>query len=500
MRSKRWFLLMVLSLVLAALACRFSAPTPVSWLPTTTALAHNQTQTALSERQTASPVAPTSLPTTATPTALSPTPTLIEDGPWLVFPNEAGTGLYALDRDTGSLYPIDLPALVAPGDVLDGRAPNGSQLLVRAGNMEELDELAFYRWVSPHKPPDKVTPLLSVGLQQAIINQDKGQALMALRAVQQPHAISWSKDSKMAVFSAALHGQSSEIYLYKPATDSLQRLTARYQQDISPLWSPGLEWVVFQEVDTYLTPNAWEVSLVAGLSMPDNAITRFLYVPSSESVEEIFAGWTNELYLLSYTKTEQGGKTLRLTNIKAGKPTIIFSGAFKNLVLDPATGDIALYVDPESARQNEQTPGIYYSQNGGVYFHKLLEGEYDHLNYSSALGHFWVSRNNTVIEFNSSGIISTLLQETRVSYSPNANWIIAYGENGARLYSGEGTRLQILSQEAVETVIWQENSQGFYLLQADGLYQRQFPLLQPQLLCADVYRQDEALFIWLTPN
>ncbi|MFZ3069897.1 MAG: hypothetical protein WA110_02075 [Anaerolineaceae bacterium] len=500
MESRRRVFLLSVSLLVVALACRFSAPTPVAWVPTATAAAFSQTQTVESLTQAAIPTTQPNLPPIPTPTKPITKPTLAEDGPWLVFPNQAGSTLYALDRDTGTLTAIALPALVDPGDLLGGRAPDGARLLVRAGTIEVLDELALYQLEDPFEPVEKVTPLLSVELQRAIIHQDGRQPPMALRAVQQPEAISWSKDGRMAIFPAALDGPSSDIYLYKPANLSIQRLDQRYQQDFSPLWSPGLQWIVFQEVDSYDTPTDWEISLVAGLNMPDNNITRYLFVPKATGLGEEFVGWTGELHLVTYTRTEQGGTTLRLSNVEVGKPRVIFTGVFQRVALDPGTGDMAVYVDPDSARQNGQTPGIYFSSNYGITFQLLLAGEYDHLSFSPEAGLFLASNSAGMLEFGENGAVLSLPEEKRISHSPNGNWIIGWGANGARLYSGDGSRLQELSTKAVEAVIWQEDSNGFYLLGQEGLYHLQFPLLQSRLLCQDVYREDETLFVWLNPQ
>jgi len=495
MNSRRALLLAAVSVLLLGLACRYTAPTPVAWAPTATAEQDARTRAALAtDSASGATRGPASLPTkTNTP---YPRPTAAEDGPWLIFPDAVGERLYALDQDSGTLIPIALPKLTDPRDIIGGRAPDGARVLLRAGSPEELAELGLYELRSPWEPARQLTSLLSESLQEAVLQNDGIQAQMALQAVQQPNPISWSGDGTSAVFPAALDGPSADLYLYRPGSPGLVRLNQRFQQDFSPLWSPGQEWIVFQEVNSYATISEWKISLVGALSMPTGAITRYLHIPRDTGYWERYIGWMSPLYLLTCTPTESGAVDLRLSNVSAGKPRVIFDGAFAEAAVNPQNGDIAVVVRSENANPRK-TAGIYYSSNNGTTFSALLASEYKNLGFSPESGLFTASSALGVVRFDRTGSVSVLAGEERLGAAPDGNWLIGWGGNGARLYSRQALRLQTLTDQSVSALIWQEDGKGFFLLEEDGLFHYQFPLLQARLVTSDVWRGDEQAFVWL---
>ncbi len=495
MKTRRALLLAAVGVLLLGLACRYTAPTPAAWAPSSSAELDARTRSA---RLTASALEETrSSPNspTATSTPL-PRPTTAEDGPWLIFPDAAGEHLFALDRDSGTLTRIPLPMLTDPLDIIGGRAPDGARVLLRAGTPDNLGELGLYELVSPWEDPRMLTSLLSYELQEDILQNNGIQAQMALQAVQQPHPVSWSADGKAAVFPAALDGPSADLYQYHPGDSALVRLNQRFQQDFSPLWSPQQDWIVFQEVNSYATTNAWKLSLVGALSMPNGAVTHYLHVPRDTGYWERYVGWMSALYLLTCTPTDNGAVDLRLSNVSAGKPRVIFDGAFAEAAVNPQNGELAVVVRAEN--NNPRYPaGIYYSSNNGTTFTALLAGEYRNLEYSSENGLFTASNSVGVVQFDSSGSVFILAGEERLGISPDGHWLIGWGGNGARLYSPQGFELQTLTEQSVSALAWQEDAGGFFLLEEDGLYYLQFPLLQARLVTQDVWRGDERAFVWL---
>ncbi|HOE34959.1 MAG: hypothetical protein GX415_04775 [Chloroflexi bacterium] len=494
MKSRR-ALLLAASLLLLGLACRYTAPTPAAWAPSSTAEVDARTRAALETGTTTARTLSPIITYTDTPVPV-PRPTDAEDGPWLIFPDAQGEHLYAADRDSGTLIPITLPLLTDPLDIIGGKAPDGTRVLLRAGTPEKLDELGMYELTNPWNPPRMLTSLLSAELQEAVLQQDGIQPQMALQAVQQPNPVSWSGDARTAVFPAALDGPSADLYLYQPENGSLKRLNQRFQQDFSPLWSPDQDWIVFQEVNSYATISDWKISLVGALSMPNGAITHYLHVPRDTGYWERYVGWMSPLYLLTCTPTETGAVDLRLSNVSAGKPRIIFDGPFAEAAVSPLNGDVAVAVRTEN--NNARYPaGIYYSSNNAVTFEPLLAGEFSHLSYNPQNGLFTASRAGGALLFDRSGIVFSLPGEERLGIAPDERWLIGWGANGARLYSPQGLQLQTLAEHAIGALIWQEDSKGFFLLTSGGVFQYQFPLLQPRLVAADVWHGDERAFVWL---
>ncbi len=136
------------SLLLLGLACRYTAPTPAAWAPSSTAEVDARTRAALETGTTTARTLSPIITYTDTPVPV-PRRTDAEDGPWLIFPDAKGEHLYAADRDSGTLIPITLPLLTDPLDIIGGKAPDGTRVLLRAGTPEKLDELGMYKGLIP---------------------------------------------------------------------------------------------------------------------------------------------------------------------------------------------------------------------------------------------------------------------------------------------------------------------------------------------------------------
>ena len=496
MREKRRVSI-VIALLLLSLGCRLSSPTPVAWVPTATAQQRAQTETASAAERATATAQITKNPT-ATPTNLPPTPTIAEDGPWLVFANQAGIGFYAHDTESGTLIPLELLSVLDPRDLASGISPDGKLLLVRAGEDETLVDLGFYLIVDPWQPAEKITPLLSEELIADILAEKRRQPKMALQALQQPNPVSWTANSRQAVIPLALEGFSSDLYLYDAQAGSLKRLSERFQQEFAPFWAPAQNWLVFQEVNSYATPDDWEISLVGAWKMPKQDELRYLFVPKATGNWEHYVGWLTPEELVSYTATETGGTDLRLSNLSTGKSVVLFYGAFNSVALDPAHGSIAVSVNSADGQSSGRAPGVYFSKSGGLLFKLIAAGDYEHVEFAPQVERFTAVGEAGVILFDDSGILAQMTGEQHASFSPDGKWTVGWGTNGARLYYADGMRLQNLTEQSVSAVIWQKDGKGIYLLEPDGLYQLRFPLLQHKLVTEDVYRGNEQAFAWLT--
>lgn len=499
MQAKMRSLTIILLIGLSSLACNLSAPTPQAWVqtPSAAALASTQTASALSSQLTNIPTisaTETPLPTTA---ALPTATKVAEDGPWLVFLAKDRVTLNALDRDTGSITKLDLPALVVLADLKSGLSPSGSGLLLRAGSIDALDELALYLIDSPHEPIDKISPLLSVYLQREYLNQNTGYAAQALLAVQQKDGISWSPDGKLFAFTAALDGDSSNIYLFDTVKNRLDRMTVRFRQNLTPAWSPDMQWLIFQEALSLSDSITWNTSQVSGVSMPDYAITKILYLPIDDGLGEVFAGWLNESILLSYSRVEGGFSHLRQVDVNRAEALTIFPGQFRELAFDKSNQTIAINVDAAAAEANKQLSGIYISTTGGSQFNLAAVGEYQNLQYSLESGLFLASNPRGVFGINAGGIVISLLQEEKAAFSPNNSWLLGWSKSGANLFTTQGKLLQELIDEPVVDAVWLQNAKGFYLVAESGLYHYAFPILKPKWITDDIALANEIFTAWL---
>lgn len=101
----------------------------------------------------------------------------------------------------------------------------------------------------------------------------------------QPNPVSWTPNSRQAVFPLALEDSiSSDLYLYNPQAGTFKRLSERFQQEFAPLWALRQNWLVFQEVNSYATPDDWEVVEIGAWKMPKQDELRFLFEPKATEI------------------------------------------------------------------------------------------------------------------------------------------------------------------------------------------------------------------------
>jgi len=485
--------LLFFCLTILTLGCRFTAPTPVAWLGTETAVAQSRTASAQppipAATLTPSPE-PTTLPTRGNTPVLS-------DGPWLIFAGGDGTALFAADRDSNLVRQLELPSPLIVADLPGAVSPDGNWLLVRGGDTHIEGEFGLFKVSATNLEVQKLTSLLESRVQKDLLDVNNRQAVYALQAALAPHGISWNPNGSGALFPMAVDGNATNLFRFNPSTQKIDRVTSRYQQDLAPLWSPGGQILVFQEADTRNNPYRWRVSLVGSMSMSNLERVNYLYSPPLDSLEEEYVGWLNESRLLAYTVREAGNSSLRLLNVNGGTPTTLFAGSFDSVTVNTTEGSIALSIGEESAQQNKQAPGIYLRGAGITSFTQVLLGSYQRLGFDKGLKRFVASNDTGVVAFDAQGTSLSIAAAKGLSASPDGQWLVSWSDAGAQLHTADGTYLQQISSKQVENLIWEPDSVGYYLLQSDGLYHSQFPRLDPIKLTGDVYHQYGGLFNWL---
>jgi len=497
----------LISLVLVTLACSLSAPTPAAWSGTPTAEALNATSTAFAATRAAELTAMPTLPSTRTPTPVGMTPTATPHtsggGPWLIFPAHDGASLKAYDLTLGTVTGLDIPPLANLNDLKDGLSGDGKVLLLRAGSVENLNELALYKVTNPYEAIEKVTPLLSIYLQRQIINQVGKRPARAMNTVVEDGGIAWSPNNNQVVFAAALDADSGDLYLLDLGKDKLERLTAKYAQDLSPTWSPGGDWIVFEEAETQLDNGDWLFTAVSAFRIPRFDETRFLYLPPSASIAEKFLGWANAISFLSYTCTSETCQNLRQVDLESISVKSVYYGHFSEASYAAKSHAIALVVDQKAASMDGKSAGVYLSAYEGAPFTQIMAGDFSNLHWSEAGGMFLVTGKMGVMGIKPERTSITMQNEARVAFSPNGAWLVGWNADplnpGIRLYSTSGNFLQTISTDGVRYVTWQADSKGLFMVTDSGVYQVKFPGLKPSLVTDDVFLGDELELVWLNP-
>ena len=480
----------LLVLMLASLACKLTTAAPASWSGTPTAEARKATNDAINATQQAAVEEDEGL---QTPTATeimataTPRPTVAVDGPWLVYAVPDSGLIEAYDLDAGVTLEISLPEPIIASDLVNGLSPDGHTLIVRAGSPLNTDEFALYRIDLPSTTVTKLTPLLSLTVQRKIVNEEGTRAFDTLRAVSREDGLAWSPDGTYLAFTAALNVTSSDLYLWNPATGSIERLNGLYSHSASPYWSPGGNWLISQELGDYTEETGWRSEVVTGLRVPGFDDQNSLYLPAPGSQGEVFIGWLNAQTMMSYSQTANGPLELRQVNVDTLQESVLLAGSFRLAAIDPNSSSYAFVLDEAQALEKNLLSGVYLVAANSAVRSLQMVGEWNGLSAESD-GIFIASGVKGLIGFSAGGNGFSLSDERMASISPSGNWMVAWGTEeggttGARLYqSSSGSLLQKLTELPVQDVVWQPDSMAFYLTTQDSIYRVAFPQLSLELI------------------
>ena len=497
-------------LILAGISCRLTSPTPAAWsgTPTEDVLTGTNAGLALTSRPTFDQTEERILTPWPTSTeesdVLQNTPTPIDEGsgPWLIYPAPSSEGIHAYHLGLDTIVEIDLPAPVYWGILNQGFSPDERTLVIRAGSIQNLDELALYQIDLPAFEIKKISPLLSVSLQRKIVNDESARALETLDVITQPGGLAWSPDGRYLAFTAALNNESSDLYVFDHLNDRIDRVNGLFTQNATPFWAPGSNWLVSQEYDRTVSGESWRSVNVTGLRTPGFDSQNTLYLPASASQSEEFVGWINSQNFFSYSLTPDGPAMLRQINIERFRESVIFTGPFDQAAFDPNTSSLAFSVNTEQASSQGMVAGIYLLRPDHANYSLYRAGDWKRLSWDPG-GMFIAESTQGVLVFNAEGEDIFLLGESNARLSPHGNWMIAWGTGddstaGARLYQPPSSRaLQTLVDVPINAALWQPDSKGFFLYGDGHLYHLIFPGLNPKEIAGEFLEEGTLEMIWV---
>jgi WD40 repeat protein len=405
------------------------------------------------------------------------------------------------DVEAETLAEISLPEPIITADLANGLSPDGQILIVRAGSPLNTDELGLYRVDLMTGQTSQLTPLLNLDVQRKIVNETGTRAFDTLRAVTRDDSLAWSPDGRFLAFTAALNTTSSDLYVWDPEKDQIDRLNGLYSHSASPYWSPGSNWLVAQDLGDFNEETGWRVEAVSGLQIPGFNNQSTLYLPDTDSRGEVFVGWLSAQSLMSYSLTAEGPKALRQVNLETHKATVNLAGAFMQAAVDPTTGAFAYALDAESAAEADLIGGVYLVLPGSASPNLIRAGSWPSLTWDPG-GMFLASGSQGLLAFTSDGQSIHLPEERQARLSPSGNWIVAWGTAddtsvGARLYqSPSGTQLQSLTDLPVSDLCWQPDSKGFFILADGSLYHLVFPGLNPVEIASGFSEDEVFIMAW----
>ena len=506
MKIKLRHFLLVLVILVISLACQLTAPTPVMWEATATALIRAETNVVVLATQRAidaenADLLPTSTSAVSQPTK-TPTPEIITDGPWLVYPAPDGSGIHAFDLDSHEILILNLPEPIYTADLMRGLSPDRETLVVRAGSPENFDELALYQIELPSLEVVKISPLLSLDIQRDIVNEESSRALETLQVVTDPNGIAWSPNGRFLAFNAALDNESSDLYVWDTLNQRVERLNGLSTQNASLFWSPSSGWLISQELGNFNPESGWRSENVIGLQVPGFISQNSIYLPELNSSGEVFVGWLAAQIFISYSTTSAGDTFLRQVDLEIWENSLIFDGLFEQISFDPKSQSIALILNEEQAARKGLAAGVYVLIPENSYFVLQRTGNWQKLSWDPG-GRFVASNSQGLVAFEPAGENLFLSGEADALISPDGYWMVAWGDGensnkGLRLYQPDSDRaLQMITAEQVGNVIWAQNSKSFFLFSEGKLYQAAFPSLSLVEIESGFNQQELTPFIWM---
>jgi dipeptidyl aminopeptidase/acylaminoacyl peptidase len=410
--------------------------------------------------------------------------------------------LHAYDISAQEILEIELPGPIVAADLTRGLAPDGSKLVLRAGSALNTDELALYQVDLPSFEVSQLTSLLSITVQRKIVNNEGTRPLETLLTVTRPDGLAWSPDGRFLAFTAALHNETSDLYVLDTLNDRIDRLNGLFSQNASPLWSPGGDWLITQELEYVHRLETWRSEMVSGLRVPSFDSHNNIYLPPLNSLEEVFVGWLNPYTFVSYSMTASGPVLLRQVNVDNLEGRLIFENAFQQVAYDPGSGVLVFNLSFEQAIAHGLSGGIYRLVPDSPVQVLQAAGNWDDLNWDSS-GKFVASGTQGVLLFTPEGESLLLAGQGKARLSPNGNWLIAWGDGegapaGARLFQANSSNpLQTLTDQPVDALIWQPDSKGFFLFSAGALNHYVFPGLSPNEIITGVTAETILEWVWV---
>ncbi len=475
---------------LSMLACVLLSPTPPPIKP------ESATATAISAAGTLRVIFATQTKQAekdriSTPTAAPTRQALPEDagelsvtGPWLLYTTR--NGLAVVNTDGRGHTDLNLPLLVNPQNALHAAAVSSTGWVA----LLTADDPATYRGLSLvllHLPDGEVRPvsrLLSDDLEEraSLAVETESDLPDSVRAVLLPGGVVFSADGRMMAFISAREGSSADLYLYDMESGAITRKTTGSYHAATPLFTPSGNWVIVQEIITFITPQTWQMRAVWAAGS-NRAEVRKLYNVEPESQGEIFLAWLTGDELLTVSRVEGGYGQLRTVNVMNSVFFIVLKDVFQQYAYDPATQTVAFTLPGDA----ERPEGVYLARIGSFdRIRQVQSGVYDWLHWNPQAGMFAAGGLPGWFSFDTKGNPGVRLAERQVYPSPSKQWLAAWGnaENkpGVRLYYADGNLLQTVTQEPVNELMWRDDSRGFFYQTDNLLVYVSFPRANPVII------------------
>ncbi len=402
---------------------------------------------------------------TMTPLAVpvAPRGSLTDEGPWLFY--TAGgelsqtENLFVVNDDGSGRRPFLLGSV--PSLQVEMK-PSGDRFAYILPGSESVDHVPhlIVRMV-PSAEIEIDIPLISEEVWETLSEQEP-LADQLLAVLNGPDAFEWSPHvgGHYLAFSAALDNPKLDLYRFDTWSDNIRPLTSGLNHRYQPKWSPSGEWILHLEVERFGDGEEWDVAAMSAVSF-DGSESKQLYEVGGS--RHVLIGWLDDTNFLVSRITSSGPKDLLGAKVSRAAPQVLYEGPIANpaeVSLDDLKTVVAFCLGEEAS-----TPGIYFFNFEEGVSDLVLSGPCRSVEWWEGKGVFIANGEEGTAFIRRTGEVVKQMDEVvdPVALSPDAQWMVSFGEEGATVYTHIGVLIRQIVEEPVGKVLWRPDSKGLFL-------------------------------------
>ncbi len=278
-------------------------------------------------------ILPSNIPTTKTIEVKTPTPeeapsptkdSLHPKGPYVLLGGDDGIWITNPDGSSPTQISVD----PYRGDLRSAISDDGKQLAQIVRTDEGLDLIIIS---IPDGKREIIARLIEITPEEEASDATSKNSF-ALYAIRDYPNISWQPGSgKLLAFTGAVHGVTSDLYIYDTETSAITQLTDGPSQAIMPIWSPDGEYILHFGV-SWIPPFGGAIlgaNRMDGLWSVHPAEGDVITLPKPKGTIPHFVGWQDSSHFITYDSDDTCySKNLRSVNVVTGKSTPLMKYSF----------------------------------------------------------------------------------------------------------------------------------------------------------------------------
>ena len=243
------------------------------------------------------------------------------------------SGVWSVDEGTGEAVQLTASPLDAPWDLNEGMSPEGQLFAYLTGfGGASISPYLIVLDLAQQTTVLEVAltgPLSTPGIE----SMPGDPAFEATRAMGFAGSLAWSPDGRFLAFSAAMDGDSADVYLYDSRDSSVTRLSDEMGHASALHWSPDSRLIEYVSVESFGTGAGMAM---VGLWAVDMQTREAVMLERLESGGEDFLGWADDGHFLIHSWGPAcSGYNMRIVDAASGDQETVVEGCFSAAAYNP---------------------------------------------------------------------------------------------------------------------------------------------------------------------